>query len=247
MQEAATARCNAELAACAAARRSRDVQGCLRAARAALQKEPGHGKAWAFLCWSLFELKRFDEARSECLRALGHRNWLVRDREGMAALWSSCRLLSGLTPAVGDRLRDEWYRRRLRQLYDSEALFKYEVVPLAGRPDLHRREGVGRDELSLLDHVSAGRLRDVRLGGDGGEREVPEGLLEGGDSSNERNPLAACFGGDKFPLEQGIGGVVYLKSAILAFHCDRRFGPGGCENRRNCYAGNGPCLSCIRY
>ena len=35
-----------------------------------------------------------------------------------------------------------------------------------------RREGVGRDELSLLDNVSPNGLRDVSLGGDGAERDV---------------------------------------------------------------------------
>ena len=61
--------CAVELAACAAARNQKDLEGCLKSAREALQKEPTCGKAWAFCCWALFELRRYDEARLECLKA----------------------------------------------------------------------------------------------------------------------------------------------------------------------------------
>ena len=61
------------LAQCASARSAKDIEGCLLAARAALKQEASCGKAWAFLCWSLFELRRYEEARAECLRALSHR------------------------------------------------------------------------------------------------------------------------------------------------------------------------------
>jgi hypothetical protein len=241
--------CAAELAACAAARKAKEFELCLTSARAALHKDRACGKAWAFLCWALFEMRKYDEARLECLRALSHRDWPLRDRAGMVTLRNSCRLISGLTPAVGDRLRDEWYRKELRALYEAGSLLEYETESFGGRwADEDKRKGVGRDELSLLDHVPAAGLRDVRLGGDGGERNVPEGLLEGGDSSNQRKPLQACSRGDRFPLEQALGGVVYLKRDILAFHCDARFGPamdGADSNRRNCYNGNGPCFRCI--
>ena len=203
-------------------------------------------------------MKRYDDARAETERALAHRSWALRDREGVAALRSSCRLLSGLTTAVGDQLRDGWYRKRLRALYEAGTLREYETEPMPGRgPDFHKRLGVDQNELSLLDNVSARELRDVDLGGDGNaRRNIPAGTLEGGNSSNERDPLNACFGGDKFPLEQGLGGVVFLKHAILPFHCDQRLGAesefaeleasgeGWRRNPRSCYTGNGPCYSC---
>ena len=234
-----------DLAACAAARRIKDFEGCMLAARTALKKEASCGKAWAFLCWALFEMHRYDEARTECLRALAYRNWAMRDREGMAALRTSCLLLSELTPAVGDQLRDGWYQKRLRALYDAGELFEYERGPEDAFGNA-ARIGVTRDELSLLDNVSAQRLIDVRLGGDGAERDVPEGLLIGGNPANERKPLQACIGGPNFPIEQGLGGVVYLKSTILPFHCGKRFGPDAGPGRRPCYDGNGPCLRCTR-
>ena len=236
------------LAQCASARSAKDIEGCLLAARAALKQEASCGKAWAFLCWSLFELRRYEEARAECLRALSHRAWPTRDREGMAALLTSCRLLSELTPAMGERLRDGWYQKRLRALYDAGGLYEYELC----EQDVwgfQRRKGVGRNELSLLDDVPTGGMRDVRCGGDGGERNIPAGLLVGGDPSNVRHPHAACFGGPNFPVEQALGGVVYLNSAILSFHCDKRFGPERdvqAPRRLECYDGNGPCRSCMR-
>ena len=106
--------CAAELAACAAARQAKDPGSCVRAARAALCKEPSCGKAWAFLCWGLFSLRRYDEARAECRRALCYRHWAARDREGMATLRAACLLLAELTAAAGDQLRDAWYAKRLR-------------------------------------------------------------------------------------------------------------------------------------
>ena len=235
-----------------------DLQTCVEEARLALKVDHTSKKAWFFLCWALFEMKRYDDARAETERALAHRSWALRDREGVAALRSSCRLLSGLTTAVGDQLRDGWYRKRLRALYEAGTLREYETEPMPGRgPDFHKRLGVDQNELSLLDNVSARELRDVDLGGDGNaRRNIPAGTLEGGNSSNERDPLNACFGGDKFPLEQGLGGVVFLKHAILPFHCDQRLGAesefaeleasgeGWRRNPRSCYTGNGPCYSC---
>ena len=244
--------CDAELAACAAARRAKDLEACLASARAALRKDEACGKAWFFLCWSLFELRRYDEASTETRRALGHRRWSLRDREGMAALRTSCELLARMDASPGEQLRDEWYRKRLRALWESGALVKYEREAMMSRNGgialggIERFRGASRDECSLLDNVPADGLRDVRLGGDGGERDVPSGLLEGGDSSNTRKPLGACFEGDKFPLEQAVGGVIFLKSAILPFHCDRRFGVNP-TNRRQCYVADGPCRDCQRF
>jgi hypothetical protein len=98
-----------------------------------------------------------------------------------------------LTPAVGDQLRDEWYQKRLRSLYDAGSLFEYTSTDHeADRFGTVRDEGVGQAELSLLDYIPANGLRDVQCGGDGAERNVPAGLLEGGDSANPRKPLAAC-------------------------------------------------------
>ena len=155
-------RCAAELTACAAARSAKDYEGCLQSAYAALHKVPTCGKAWAFLCWALFELRRYDEACTECLRALSHREWQRRQREGMAALLVSCRLLSELSATVGDQLRDAWYQKRLRALYDAGDLYEYEMGPenpFGSRP----RRGVGRDELSLLDNVTVGERRGLHL------------------------------------------------------------------------------------
>jgi hypothetical protein len=242
-------RCAAELTACAAARSAKDYEGCLRSARAALQREPNcDSKAWAFLCWALFELRRYDEACAECLRALSHRAWPRRDREGMAALLTSCRLLSELSSTVGDQLRDAWYRKRLRALYEAGELHEYETGPedrWGSRPVYD----VGRDELSLLDSVCANGMTEVSLGGDGGVRNIPEGLLVGGDPSRLGDPGAPCPRGPNFPAEQALGGVVYLKGTILPFHCDKRFGPERTEEGDRgfaCYNGNGPCPRCLR-
>ena len=235
------------LAQCASARSAKDIEGCLLAARAALKQEASCGKAWAFLCWSLFELRRYEEARAECLRALSHRAWPTRDREGMAALLTSCRLLSELTPAMGERLRDGWYQKRLRALYDAGGLYEYELC----EQDVwgfQRRKGVGRNELSLSS-TTCRREECETCAAAGGERNIPAGLLVGGDPSNVRHPHAACFGGPNFPVEQALGGVVYLNSAILSFHCDKRFGPERdvqAPRRLECYDGNGPCRSCMR-
>ena len=193
--------CVDELAACAAARRSRDFDRCITAANAALNKEPACGKAWAFLCWALFEQRRYDEARAACHRALAFREWALRDREGMAALCTSCLLLSKVTVSVGERLRANWYERQLRALHDSGELYAYPTVESSGYTT---REGVDQEELSLLDNVSAGGMRDVCLGGDGGERDVPPGLLRGGNSQNARHPLGSCYGGGNTPLEQAL-------------------------------------------
>lgn len=237
--------CSNELAACTKARGAHDLEGCMAAARAALKKDAACGKAWAFLCWALFELRRYDEARAECRRALAHREWALRDREGMAALRASCLLLSELSPTVGDRLRDGWYQKRLRVLYEAGELHAYTTEAI-GRTDVVARTGVDEHELSLLDNVPSGGLRDVCMGGDGGERDVPEGLLTGGDPDAPR-PRPRCLLGPNFPAEQALGGVVYLKSAILPFHCDRRLGahPGPPQRQRRCYAGGGPCLRCV--
>ena len=54
---------------CATARRKKDFEGCLRSAHAAIIKDSECGKAWAFLCWALFELHRYDEAQRETHRA----------------------------------------------------------------------------------------------------------------------------------------------------------------------------------
>ena len=244
--------CAIELAACAAARTAKDLEGCLKSARAAVQKEPTCGRAWAFLCWALFELRRYDEARRECLVALGYRKWAARDREGMAALRTSCTLLSQLSSTAGDQLRDGWYQKRLRELYEANELHEYEATETRGNTTMYTMyRGAGRDELSLLDYVSPRGLDYVRLGGDGGERHVPPGLLVGGDPSRER-PNArdqSCMRGPNFPVEQALGGVVYLKSTILPFHCDKRFGPERTEEADRafaCYNGVGPCVRCQR-
>ena len=219
------------LVACAAARQAKDLEACLASAQAALRTDAACGKAWVFLCWALFELRRYDEACAQTRRAVTHRSWSLRDREGMAALCTSCQLLSRLSPAQGTLLRDEWYRKRLHELCESGALFEYEVDP-TGRS--RRRKGVGRDELSLLVNVPANGLRGETLGGDGGERDVPSGLLEDSGSA---------------PVEQALGGVIYLKSHILRFHCDRRSGARADDDynrRRRCYDGDGPCFRCVR-
>lgn len=158
----------------------------------------------------------------------------------MASLRTSCELLSRLSASPGNELRSEWYRRRLRALWESGALFKYET---ADDGFFEKRKGVGADELSLLDRVPCDGLRDVELGGDGGARRVPSGLLEGGDGASARGP---CFEGDRFPLEQALGGVVYLKRDILPFHCDIRLGISKGNNRRRCYVTDGPCRHCQR-
>ena len=220
-----------ELVACAAARRVKDLEGCLASAQAALRKDAACGKAWAFLCWALFELRRYDEACAATRRAITHRNWSLRDREGMAALRTACQLLSRLSPTMGTLLRDGWYRKRLHALWESDALLEYEVTGPSGCP--RKRKGVGRDELSLLVNVPANGLRGEQLGGDGGERDVPSGLLEDSGSA---------------PVEQALGGVIYLKSHILRFHCDRRSGARADDEynrRRRCYDGSGPCFRCV--
>ena len=210
--------CAAELAACAAARQTKDPEGCVKAARSALHKDPSCGKAWAFLCWALFSLRRYDEVRRECRRALCYREWALRDRDGMAALLASCLLLSEMGPTVGDQLRDHWYQTRLRSLYDSSLLHKYFLQEVEETTHHDRYLGVDRHELSLLDGVPTQELREVHLGGDGGERTLPAGLLVGGDPTSER-PRPQCYGGPNFPVEQALGGVVYLKDKILPFHC----------------------------
>ena len=256
-------KCAPELALCAAARRAKDPCACLQAALSALRKDEACGKAWFFLCWARFELRQYEKARADCRRALAHRSWALRDREGMAALRTSCLLLMELTPACGEKLRDGWYMKRLRALYEAGELHEHKVTVLGGWEQYHAG---GPDELSLLDDVPALGLDDVRLGGDGAERDVPRGLLVGGDPNHRRKPMITCRGGPNFPAEQGLGGVVYLKSTILPFHCDKRFGPideldedGG---RTGCYAPRpesvgpdgrvkkarwgGPCKGCIR-
>ena len=165
---AVPASCAAELDACAAARRVKDLDGCLSAAQAALRKDASCGKAWAFLCWALFELKRYDEAHEQSRLALNHRDWALRDREGMASLRISCRLLAGLTQEVGNTLRDRWYQKRLHALLDNGSLIEYpfEVSAFGTRQmdgDLRR---VGRDEISLVDCVPVAGLRAVFLGCD---------------------------------------------------------------------------------
>jgi hypothetical protein len=100
--------CDEELAACAAARRAKDLDACLALARAAVRKDGACGPAWAFLCRSLFELRCYDAALAATRRALAHHHWALRERRGIAALRLSCQLLSELTPAVGERLRDGW-------------------------------------------------------------------------------------------------------------------------------------------
>ena len=273
--------CAAHLAACAAARSAKDLEGCLRSARAALKKDAACCKAWAFLCWSLFELRRYHEASAECLRALSHRSWPIRDREGMVALRTSCALLAELSPAAGDQLRGGWYQKRLRALYDAGELHEYEKgaeteITVGGRLSQYIKEqprGVGREELSLLDRVSAGAMQFNNMGGEGEicYRTVPAGLLVGGERSIRdgwHSGPQLSIGGPNFPAEQALGGVVYLKEAILPFHCDKRFGPLTDEHGNRaadrtkgryhqpdrpktyddhvlCYQGYGPCLGCI--
>ena len=72
----------------------------------------------------------------------------------------------GAAGAMGERLRDGWYQKRLRALYDAGGLYEYELC----EQDVwgfQRRKGVGRNELSLLDDVPTGGMRDVRCGGRG--------------------------------------------------------------------------------
>ena len=69
-------------------------------------------------------------------------------------------------------------------------LYAYPSIELPSTSFVNR-EGADQHELSLLDNVSADEMHDVCLGGDGAERNVPAGLLRGGDSRNERHPRRA--------------------------------------------------------
>ena len=91
----------AALGECNAARRANDPVRCASAAKAALATDRSSQKAWSYLCWALFAQKEYSSARAACTRALElpRGRWSAADREGMARLLSSCRLLSELAEA----------------------------------------------------------------------------------------------------------------------------------------------------
>ena len=112
-----------ELRRCAKARRENNYALALQTARQILRVESQHAVAWAYLCWALFNMKRYDEAKRQCWRALSKRSWSLRDREGMNALVARCDLLQALsraaTSSVGDSLRSGWYTAQLTGVLQS--------------------------------------------------------------------------------------------------------------------------------
>lgn len=231
---------------CATARKTKDFERCRAAAQALVRRDASNSTAWAYLCWALFEQRRYQQAAEVCKEAMAFRDWSFRERSGMAALRASCRLLSriegGVTgthtggdvdpsPMPGELLRSQWYTQRLVHMTTTGTLLPFPVVDkLPGTPISC---GGGVRDCTLIDvRVNSSDLWgsdvhavEICLGEGGGERTVRANLLKG------------------FPYDQATGGNVYLRDQILAFHCNRLL-PN--QRGRPCYQGFGPCARCVR-
>jgi hypothetical protein len=175
-----------ELQRCAKARRAQDYAAVLRTARAILRAEPQHPVAWAYLCWALFQMKRYADAKRQCWKALSQRSWSMRDREGMNALMARCDLLQALSgSSVGDKLRSGWYATQLISLLERSGT------------ELTTDDGAGAVVLGPTGDVDSIAAHGCSFNTGWVHRGISPGTLKG------------------YPFDQAYEGFIFLKERIL--------------------------------
>lgn len=172
------------------ARRAKDYAAALQSAKLILRADPQHAVAWAYLCWSLFETRRYKQAKLQCWKALSQRSWSLRDREGMNALMARCDLLRALSSSatgssVGDKLRDGWYAAQTASLLQHNST-----------------------EIATVDEAGVVVL---------GPRDVVDSIAAHGSSFNtgwvHRGTAPGTLKG--FPLDQACGRFIFSKERVL--------------------------------
>ena len=253
---------------CASKRRTGDAAGCLESALKAAQLSPSHPRAIRNLCWSLYALRRYNECLQACrdgvqmLSTVEMSHSMRQERFLIRRMQAACQLCLRLERNDLDRTDKDaeesvtgmlirgWYAHQLRKMIKDGHVSDYPMVEFGNadrdtrgetlvvmnkfqtRQQLYRSTS-GRQDCCI---VLFQRDRSIQINDQG---EMSMQYPGGGYIALPDGTTDLPFG---FPCDQATGGNVFLKDAIVPFHCYDNF------QNSECYLhGSGPCRSCVSW